>query len=192
MLFGYHTVFGFFNRTVKKNGTRILFTSDRAGTLADNEKFVYERMIERGFDKKYKFSFDFKDSIKSRRSLIDKFRFTYHLATADIIFVDDYQPELYKNTYDPEVKIVQLWHACGAFKTIGFERLGKKGSPSFNTRVHKCYTHVIVSSEHSADHNAEAFCINRKKFHPTGIPRTDVFFDRDYREKTRHLSSSLP
>ena len=182
---GYESLFSFFNKTVKKRGDKVFFTSDREGKLAGNEKCVYDRMIERGLGDKYRFCFDFKDSIKTSRSLINKFKFTYYLATSDTIFVDDYQPELYKNKYDPSVRIVQLWHACGAFKTIGFERLGKKGSPSFNTRVHKCYTHVTVSSDHSADHNAEAFCINRSKFYATGIPRTDKFFDEEYKKSVR-------
>ena len=172
---GYESLFSFFNKVVKKKGDKVFFTSDREGKLAGNEKCVYDRMIERGLGDKYRFCFDFKDSIKTSRSLINKFKFTYYLATSDTIFVDDYQPELYKNKYDPNVRIVQLWHACGAFKTIGFERLGKKGSPSFTTRVHK----------HSADHNAEAFCINRSKFHATGIPRTDVFFDEEYKKSVK-------
>ena len=182
---GYRAFFSFFNKAVKKKGNKVFFTSDREGMLAGNEKCIYDRMIERGLGDKYRFCFDFKDSIKSKRSFINKFKFTYYLATSDTIFVDDYQPEIYKPQYDPSVRIVQLWHACGAFKTIGFERLGKKGSPSFTTKVHKCYTHVTVSSDHSGDHNAEAFCINRSKFYSTGIPRTDVFFDEDYKASIR-------
>ena len=181
----YKQFFAFFNKAVKKRGNKVFFTSDREGTLAGNEKFVYERMVERGMKDKYRFCFDFKDSIKSSRSFLNKFRFAYNLATSDIIFVDDYQPELYYNKYDSNVKIVQLWHACGAFKTIGFERLGKKGSPAFMTKAHKCYTHVTVSSDHSADHNSEAFCLSRDKFYATGIPRCDVFFDENYKKNAR-------
>ena len=72
-----------------------------------------------------------------------------------------------------------------AFKSLGFERLGKPGAPPFNTRVHKCYTHVPVSSYHSALHHAEGFAIDEKKFYPVGIPRTDIFFDDEYKAKTR-------
>ena len=179
--------FRFFNRFVKKTGNKILFTSESRAQIGGNEKFIYDRMIERGMDKDYVFRFDFKPSIKSRRSFKSKILFTYYLATSDYIFVDDYQPEIYLNDYDPQVKIIQVWHACGAFKTVGFERLGAKGAPAFNTRTHKCYTHVLVSSEHSAKHNAEAFAISRSKFYPVGVARTDIFFDEKYKEdaKTR-------
>ena len=103
-------------------------------------------------------------------------RFVYYLATSDIIVLDDYYPIIYDFTYDSRVKVVQVWHACGAFKTVGFERVGNSDAPHFNSLTHKCYTHVIVSSELSARHNAEAFCISENKFYNTGIPRTDLFF----------------
>lgn len=181
---GFHVVFDYYNRKPKK-GNQVFFTSDRTDQLAGNEKFVYDRMMERGLGEKYVFKFAFKDGITSRRNLKEKFQFTHALATSDVIFTDDYQPELYKNEYDKDVKLVQLWHACGAFKTVGFERLGKKGQPSLLTKVHKNYTHVIVSSEHSAQHNAEAFAISESRFYPVGIPRTDVFFDETYKHDTR-------
>ena len=50
--------------------------------------------------------------------------------------------------------------------------------------MHKCYTHVPVSSYHSALHHQEAFGIGIDKFYPVGIPRTDIFFDEDYKKKT--------
>lgn len=169
---------------VPKNGRRVLFTSDSRTEIGGNEKYVYDRMVELGMDKKYDIHFMYKSNIKEYRSFKDKFLFTYYLATADYIFMDDFQPEIYKNDYDENVKIIQLWHACGAFKTVGFERLRAKGAPAFNTRVHKCYTHVPVSSELAAAHNSEAFALSRDKFYSVGVPRTDIFFDEDYKKQT--------
>lgn len=182
--FSYTKIFNYYNNK-PKTGKKILFTSDRSSNLSGNEKCIYDRLIQRGFDKEYEFSFEFKDGIKSRRSFKDKLSFAKNFATADYIFVDDYQPELYKIDFKPEVKIIQLWHACGAFKTIGFERLSGNGAPPLMTKVHKCYTHVTVSSDHSADHNAEAFAIKRSKFYPVGVARTDMFFDRKIIEETK-------
>ena len=142
-------------------------------------------MVERGLDSKFKFRFDFKASISVNRSIPAMIRFAYYLATSDIILVDDYYPDIYFVDYPKHIKILQVWHACGAFKSVGFERLGKSGAPAFNTKIHKCYTHVPVSSYHSALHNAEGFAIDIKKFYPVGIPRTDIFFDEEYKKKTR-------
>ena len=175
----------------KKN--KVLFSSSRYNHLTGNEKFLHDRMVERGLDKKYEICYNFKDGVASHRGIKEKFRFTYHLATASYIIVDDYSPEIYRLKYGSDVKVVQLWHACGALKTIGFERLDKQGSPAFRTKVHKCYTHVTVSSDLSAEHNAEAFAIRRSKFYPVGIARTDVFFDQDYiRSVQQKLRETYP
>lgn len=177
----------------KTDGNIILFTSASRASLSGNEEFIYNRMVERGLDKDFKFRFDFKASINERRNIFKKFKFVYYLATSNIILIDDFFPEIYKNKYPKDVKVVQVWHACGAFKTLGLERLGKDGSPSFNTRVHKCYTHVPVSSVHSAFHHAEGFGLSLDKFYPIGIPRTDIFFDEEYKKKTlEHIYSIYP
>ncbi len=184
-LFLYRGFFRLFTKFAKKNGNIILFASGSRAEIGGNEKVIYDRMIERGLDKKYKFRFDFKESINIKRNSFKMLRFTWYLATSDIIIIDDYYPEIYKVDYPPNVKVLQVWHACGAFKSLGFERLGKPGAPPFNTRVHKCYTHVPVSSYHSAKHHAEGFGIDESKFYPVGIPRTDIFFDEEYKKNTR-------
>lgn len=184
-LWGFKKLFYYFTRFAKKEGNIILFASGSRSEIGGNEEFIYKRMLERGLDKKYKFRFDFKASIDEERPKWMMVRFAYYLATSDIILIDDYYPEIYKVDYPEHVKILQVWHACGAFKSLGFERLGKPGAPPFNTRVHKCYTHVPVSSYHSAKHHAEGFAISESKFYPVGIPRTDVFFNEEYKKKTR-------
>lgn len=171
-----------FKKFAKHEGNIVLFCSASRAEIGGNEKFIYDRMIERGLDEKFKFRFDFKSSIKTNRSFYKMLRFVYYLATSDIIVLDDYYPIIYDFTYDIRVKVVQVWHACGAFKTVGFERVGNSDAPHFNSLTHKCYTHVIVSSELSARHNAEAFCISENKFYNTGIPRTDLFFSDQYKE----------
>jgi CDP-glycerol glycerophosphotransferase (TagB/SpsB family) len=85
----------------------------------------------------------------------------------------------------PETKLVQLWHACGAFKTFGFTRLGKpKGSPQA-TRMHRSYDYVTVSSEYCKKCHSEGFGINTDNIVPTGIARTDIFFDEEYKANFR-------
>lgn len=181
----FRTAFKFFKKFAKKNGDIILFTSGSRAEIGGNEKVIYDRMVERGLDKKFTFRFDFKANISEKKSVPGVIKFVYYLATSDIILVDDYYPDIYLVDFDKDVKILQVWHACGAFKAVGFERLGKQGAPAFNTKVHKCYTHVPVSSWHSAAHNAEGFAIDESKFYPVGIPRTDIFFDEEYKKKTK-------
>jgi CDP-ribitol ribitolphosphotransferase len=70
-----------------------------------------------------------------------------------------------------------VWHASGAFKTVGYSRVGKPGGPDPFSRVHKNYTHAIVSSDQDVPFYAEAFGIPDERVVPTGIPRMDRFFD---------------
>lgn len=189
----FNGLFNFFNKTVKKKGNKILFASGSRAELGGNEEFIYKRMVERGLDKDFKFYFDFVANIADKRSIFDKLRFLYRLATSDIIMIDDYYPDIYQVDYAKDVKVVQVWHACGAFKALGQERMDKSGAPPLNTRVHKCYTAMPVSSEHSVLHHAEAFGIDEDKFYPIGIPRTDIFFDEEYKKNmVAELKETFP
>ena len=178
-------VFRIFNKLCKKKGNKILFCSGSRAEIGGNEEFIYKRMIERGLDKQYKLVLDFKPTINKTYGPFKMIRFIYRLASSDVILLDDYYPEIYKPTYDENVKVIQVWHACGAFKALGLERMAKAGAPPINTSVHKCYTHVPVSSYHSALHHQEAFGIGLDKFYPVGIPRKDIFFDEEYKKQAR-------
>ena len=159
----------------------VLFTSDSRAEIGGNLGLIYDRMCERGLDKQYKIHMMFKESLKTRRSFIDKFKMPYLLGRADIILIDDFNPTVQLVKYKKDTKIIQVWHACGAFKTVGFSRLGKPGGPVMKSKAHKLYTHAIASSTHVAKFYAEAFGIAESKVYPTGVPRTDIFFDSEYK-----------
>jgi CDP-ribitol ribitolphosphotransferase len=182
-VWGFVKTFNFFKKFNKPNGNRLLFTSSSRSEIGGNQLYVYNRMKERGVDQQFKIDFSYKANIKDRRGLLNKFSFTRKLAMANIIICDDYQPELYHVEYADGVEIIQLWHACGAFKTVGLERMGKPGAPAFDTNVHKCYTAMTVSSPLAAAHYAEAFGIDESKIVSLGVPRTDIFFDEEYKKE---------
>jgi len=174
-------------RLVRKNGRRILFTSDSRPELSGNLQHIHERMLERGLDKDYKLYTAFKPSIRARRPLHEKVLFPYYLAVADVILLDDFHPMLYKVDFAKDVTIIQVWHASGAFKTVGYSRIGKPGGPSPFSDAHKNYTYALVSSEHDVPFYAEAFGLPDERVIPTGIPRMDLFFDEKYMAATREL-----
>jgi CDP-ribitol ribitolphosphotransferase len=115
----------------------------------------------------------------------DRFRMPWLLARADVIVLDDYQPVIYRVDVAADVRIVQLWHASGAFKTVGYSRIGKVGGPEPWSRAHKNYTHATVSSTHDVEYYAEAFGIPEARVVPTGIPRMDRYFDETLRAAGR-------
>ena len=99
--------------------------------------------------------------------------------------LDEFTPMIHYIDLRRETKLVQLWHACGAFKTFGFTRLSKpKGSPQ-TTRNHRSYDFVTVSSTFCRKCHSEGFGIATSNVVATGIPRTDVFFDEAYKKQAR-------
>jgi CDP-ribitol ribitolphosphotransferase / teichoic acid ribitol-phosphate polymerase len=164
---------------------RILFTSDSRAKIGGNLKFVYDKIIKRKLDEKFDLKLLFKENMTSRRNFLDKFKLPYYLATSKTILLDDFHPMLYNVEFDKTQNIIQLWHASGPFKTVGYSRVGKPGGPTINANSHKIYTSAIVASEHSVPFYAEAFGMNEADVYPTGIPRIDPFFDEAYKEKIR-------
>lgn len=178
----------YFNRMQKKRQKNtgkktILFASQSRAVIGGNEEFIYNRMKERGLLEQFRVLTDFYPTINEARGIFGAMKLTKKLALSDIILIDDFFPFVYKFDFPEDVKFIQVWHACGAFKAVGFERIGKKGAPAVNTRAHKCYTHMPVDSPHSGHHNAEAFGLPEKVFIPTGVPRTDMFFDEAYKQE---------
>ncbi|MEX2185112.1 MAG: CDP-glycerol glycerophosphotransferase family protein [Chloroflexota bacterium] len=179
--------YALFRATARHDGRRILFTSDSRSELGGNLKLVYDRMVERGLDRDYELRTLFKESITVRRGFRDRLRLPRLLARADTIVIDDYQPVISRFD-DPDKRIVQLWHAWGAFKTVGYSRVGKAGGLNPYSRVHKTYTHAIVSSEAEVPFYAEAFGIPESRVYPTGIPRMDRFWDPDRAAASREAA----
>ena len=80
--------------------------------------------------------------------------------------------------------IIQTWHACGAFKKIGYSVLDKSfgmdDELARRVRVHSNYDVCLIGSQAAAVHYAEAFRQPLERFRSDlGIPRTDVLFGEE-------------
>jgi CDP-ribitol ribitolphosphotransferase / teichoic acid ribitol-phosphate polymerase len=169
------SVAGRFRRTSR---TRILFTSRLISDMSGNIQVVYDRMLERGLDRDLDIVTMLKPGLTERWSFPDRFRLARAIASADVIVLDDSFPPINWVKLRPDVRLIQLWHAAGAFKTVGQSRFG---TPDPNVRVHPPYSAAIVSSAFDVPFYAEAFGIPEAQVIPTGIPRMDRFFDEHAR-----------
>jgi CDP-ribitol ribitolphosphotransferase len=156
---------------------RILFTSRLISEMSGNLKVVHDRMIERGLDRDNELISMLKPGITERWAFRDRFRLASTLARADVVLLDDTFPPLNWVELTKHVRIIQLWHASGAFKTVGYSRAGKPGDLNPFFRTHKNYSAAIVSGDFDVPFYAEAFGIPEDRVVPTGIPRMDRFFD---------------
>lgn len=165
---------------VKKN--KITFISLRRNDISGNFAFVYEKIKD---DKNLDIHFILNEHTISFMTIREIFDFTKSCATSKVIVLDEFTPMIHYIDLRKGTKLVQLWHACGAFKTFGFTRLSKpKGSPQ-TTRNHRSYDYVTVSSTYCKKCHSEGFGISTDNVVATGIPRTDVFFDDEYKDKAR-------
>lgn len=142
---------------------RVLFYTIRAdGKLAENSKAVYDALDT----EKVIFAHMLPHSIKIKPIAY------YYLLTSKVIVTDDYVRYMRAVKLRPEQKLIQIWHACGAFKKFGLD------APSQNTReqeiaTHSQYTAVAVTSENCKKFYAGAFGVSEDICLPIGLPRTD-------------------
>ena len=166
----------------------IVFTSDSRTSLSGNLKLVHDRLVERNLDRTYQLKMIFKASIRMRRGLRERARFVWLLARADVILLEDYQPAIYRLPRHSDQRIIQLWHAWGAFKTVGYSRIGKPSGPNPYSSVHKNYTYATVSSTHEVPFYAEAFGLPEERVTPTGTPSMDDFLDPSRQAERREAA----
>ena len=100
------------------------------------------------------------------------------IATSKVIVTDDYVKYLRYFDLKPEQRVIQLWHACGAFKKFG--QRGTNMSINTDRATHAQYNMMIVSGERIRPIYADAFDINLRKVKAMGAPRTDDFFNQEY------------
>lgn len=174
---------------IKKN--RILFASDSREDMSGNFQYVYEELLKR--DENFDFRFMLKGSIDEKKSFKEIISLAYNMATSKNIILDDFYPMVYPLKIRKGAELIQLWHAVGAFKTFGYSRIGRPGGPSPKSKNHRNYTKAIVSSKNVAKHYAEGFGIPIENVVATGVPRTDIFFDEEYKKnKIAELHAEYP
>ncbi|WP_018156986.1 CDP-glycerol glycerophosphotransferase family protein [Demetria terragena] len=153
---------------------RILFASEMRPALEGNLLAVRDRMVARGLDKHVELDYSFRmpgSTDKARTAQL-----LWQLGQADVVLIDDYFPMLESIKLKPTTRVIQLWHAGSGFKSIGFSRFGKYGSPKLQN-AHRHYTYAIAGSTHLVGVYAEAFGIEESAVIPTGLPRIDTFLD---------------
>ncbi len=114
----------------------------------------------------------------SLRNKINFISLFFRLVFYKLIILNDSTNPIGVINFHPKQKIIQLWHACGAFKKFGHESHHNKSKPSSLFKMYPKYTSVIVSSNDIRHCYASSFSIDIDKILPLGLPRTDVFFNK--------------
>lgn len=168
--------------TSKVDESKAMFISDVRAEIGGNLEYVANNMASS--EKSYNIVHFFKADRRIWSSPAAFYKMVYDMTTSKYIFLEDFYRYTSYFKMKPEQELCQLWHGPGAFKKFGYSR----ADGSENIKIHKGYkkyTKVITSSEAIRENYAEAFGVSMDKVAATGIPRTDLFFDKEYIEATR-------
>ena len=184
---GYKTVvialinlfYAVFERMHRKTGKNILIMSETKEYLWGNLLYIDQRLKERGLDKQFNISYSFRRTIGNKNSILSWVKLVWILCKQDYIFVDDYVPILGFLNLSKKTKLIQVWHAGVGFKSVGYSRFGKAGSPHPMESCHKKYDYALVGSKDLIHIYAEVFGIEEEAFLPVGLPRLDGFLDEE-------------
>lgn len=116
-------------------------------------------------------------------------RFIKDMATAKAVFICTANDLTGYFKLRPETKYIQLWHGCGAFKKVGLSTIDKKFGKSAASHkeypLNTNYSYVTIASPEVSWIFEESMGIDKDAgiIVPTGISRTDEFFDPDYIKK---------
>lgn len=169
----------------KKDGKHILLLSETRTPMGGNLKALDERLKERGLDKEYKISYSFSKTLQQSKwkTFLTWSRLLWLIAKQDIIFVDDYVPIFKTIHLRKDTRLVQLWHAGVGFKSVGYSRFGRSGSPLPLDSCHRQYTNAVVGGKGLIEVYEEVFGIPKESILPYGLARLDGYMDSGKIEK---------
>lgn len=161
-------------------------------SLPDNLRFVKKEFERAGWNcVEYGSPRDPKERFKS------DIEFQKLYARSAVVFLSDNFDPVCAHKPRKGSKVVQLWHACGAFKKFGYSTLdsdwgGDRREWELFPR-HNTYTDVFVSSEKVIPCYSEAFRCGENLIKPLGVPRTDIFFNSDFVKGGRNrMRAAIP
>lgn len=117
----------------------------------------------------------------------EMFRQMKALSQSKVVVLDGYCILASVLNHKKDLKIIQIWHALGAFKRFGKSVLDMPGGKSSATanafKMHRNYDLIAASGDKCVPFFAEAFDQPEEKFIPIGIPRMDYLTDSEKNAK---------
>ncbi|PEJ50225.1 CDP-glycerol--glycerophosphate glycerophosphotransferase [Bacillus wiedmannii] len=163
-------------------------------SYGENALAIYEEMREKKIDLDVVFlykptcKYKLKDypEVKSYQfetlSIVNMIVAIYHLTTSKHVIIDNYFGFLSAIKFRKGTECIQLWHAAGAIKKFGllatiFKKRNKRAQKRF-VKVYNNFHKIVVGSDALATVYADAFNLSQDQMLSTGIPRTDLFFNK--------------
>ena len=111
------------------------------------------------------------------------------LATSRVVILDSYCMGVSLLTHKKSLKVVQMWHALGAFKAFGYTAIdrddGRDAKTARQLKMHRGYDVIFVSSELCRKPMAQSFGYDESAAVVMPLPRVDLLQDQAWRQETR-------
>ena len=168
---------------------RALFVEETKTEPSDNIVLVMRELETRGFDCQFISLGHYRLSTSVYYAQCTKM--LREAAVARFVFLSEASAPLSCVSLRKETSVVQLWHACGAFKKFGMSTADKLfGDSRADKKRHPYYENlslVTVSSPEVRWAYIEAMDLGNtpEVVRATGVSRTDVYFDEAFLECQR-------
>lgn len=171
-----------------KNEKLVLFADLRDRPTPDNFVGLHKMCLDHGYTCEILSGRAYGNGVPMRKRRREKIRFQFQFlrlyAKCRTLFLVEYFPLADAVRPRKGTKIIQLWHGCGAMKTMGYAGTGKGWGASARTKkmypMHRYYSLVPISSGNLAQFYEEAFQIEPGIVKGMGMPRTDIYFNQEY------------
>lgn len=182
----YQKIYNIFTkfRNIRK---RVLFIVNMP-QVSGNFKYIKEQIDEYNKAQSFNEKITYK-TIYLKTGIINKILYPYYIGMADYIVLAEHIPYISYLKKNRKTKVIQTWHAAGAFKKFGHSTSYMPGGPNPFTGskmgLHSNYDIVTVSSKEVVKYYAEAFKMSEESVIPIGLPRADFFFNEEKQKKTK-------
>ena len=173
---------------------RVLFFETKETAMPDSFKLLFKRLQDDPGKSPRYFTLN-QNHASYVQYLKNSMRALCDVSRAEVVFLSDASDLISCIKLRPETRVVQLWHACGAFKKWGMSTAELKfGGSKKDLLRHPFYKNlslVTVSSPEVAWAYKEAMMLQDRSeiIKALGVSRTDVFFDEvflaDARDKVK-------
>lgn len=180
----------------KVDENKVVFVENHENYLTDNFKLLYDKLKEKGYNINVHY---LKVSSSGWGTIIKRsLKLIGDIGNAGYVFLDESNSLFGSFTLRKDTQMVQLWHACGAFKKWGFSVADKSFGDDKKSLErysgHRNYTLVPVSGSEVCWAYEEAFGIahGRDIVKPLGVSRTDRLYDIASKETALKKLMELP
>lgn len=175
---------------------KVIFVEVRLKEISNSFELLY-RTLKKKYTYEIKEHFLLAIYVNRVEHVIRCLRLLKDMADAKVVFINDSVPVLNSIKLRKETKLIQTWHACGAFKKFGYSTadllFGGSKSELAKYPLHRNYSMVTVSSPETIPAFAEAMGLEnqREVIKPIGVSRSDLYFRLEFHKKAREKLEKL-